>query len=346
LTAAFYFFFARRAFHSLLVGLLAGLLCAANPFWIVNTAEINDGVVSSFLLGLALMLGSRASQQGGAMTSLLYGASLAALALTRAALLPFGLVSMIWFLVRSRQMPRGWLYALLAFLGFGNALAPWIMRNYQTFGEVMPLVDSAYLHAWEGNNPQATGGPLSEQTMRDALVKVQDDNRESLAKQLADKKQTKRYNDLAPEVIKQVQENPAGFMQRRLNAALYFLVGESWFKEKQLVREGSSTEEMPSWLSANQQIILVGTVVSMLFLGFIGWRWTYGWSLEAMPSSLAVLWIPLPYILTHAESFIGPRLPLDGVLLTYAAFVIACLIPPVARNLFAGGNTLAKQEDK
>src|ERR1700722_9980423 len=38
--------------------------------------------------------------------------------------------------------------------------------------------------------------------------------------------------------------------------------------------------------------------------------------------SLAMLWIPLPYILTHAEHFSGPRLPLDAVLVCYTAFVL------------------------
>jgi 4-amino-4-deoxy-L-arabinose transferase-like glycosyltransferase len=345
LTAAFYFFFARRAFHSLLVGLLAGLLCAANPFGIVNTAEINDGVVSSFLLAFALMLGSRASQQGGALTSLLYGLTLASLAMVRASLLPFGLVAIIWFLIRCRQIPRGWLYALLAFLGFGNALAPWTMRNHQAFGELLPLVDSAYLHAFEGNNPLTTGGPQSDETLRDALAQVRDTNRQAINKELADKTQPKRYNELAPDVINQVREDPAGFLRRRLNAALYFFLGENWFKEKKLVREGPSPADgMPDWLNSNQQAIAVGAILVMLGLGLIGWRWTYGWRMESMPSSLAVIWIPLPYILTHAEALSGPRLPLDGILLTYAAFVIACLVPPVARNLFAGGG--GRPEDK
>ena len=55
------------------------------------------------------------------------------------------------------------------------------------------------------------------------------------------------------------------------------------------------------------------------------------WRHAALPSSLAVLWIPLPYLLGHAEALAGPRLPLDGVLLTYAAFALACLFPPVGK---------------
>src|SRR5262245_27277305 len=60
LTVAFYFCFARRVFHSGNVAALTGLLCALHPFWIVNTAELNDGVLATFLLAAALMLAVRA----------------------------------------------------------------------------------------------------------------------------------------------------------------------------------------------------------------------------------------------------------------------------------------------
>ena len=66
----------------------------------------------------------------------------------------------------------------------------------------------------------------------------------------------------------------------------------------------------------------------MLLLGFLGWRWSFAWQAELMPSSLALVWIPLPYLFGHAESLSGPRLPLDGVLLTYTALTLACLFVP------------------
>ena len=59
-----------------------------------------------------------------------------------------------------------------------------------------------------------------------------------------------------------------------------------------------------------------------------------------MPLSLAAIWIPLPYVLGHAEALSGPRLPLDGVLLCYAAFALACLLPARWR-LWAGESAVA-----
>ncbi len=160
-TAVLYFLFARRAFRSTAVATVAGLFCAAHPFWVVDTGLYEDGVLTAFLLGLALLLGVRAAQTGGPFASLMFGLTLAGLTLVRGALLPFAFVALVWFLLRSRTLARGWLCALLAFLGFANGLAPWAVRNVQVFKEPVPIVDSVYLHLWIGNNPKATGGPLT-----------------------------------------------------------------------------------------------------------------------------------------------------------------------------------------
>src|SRR5262249_5281555 len=76
--------------------------------------------------------------------------------------------------------------------------------------------------------------------------------------------------------------------------------------------------------------------LGMYLLAFLGWRWGYAWRKESMPASLAVLWLPLPYVLGHAGLLHGPRLPLDGVLLTFAAFALVCLVPGVGGRLREG----------
>jgi hypothetical protein len=329
LTAGLYFLFARRAFHSLLVAALAGGLCAVHPFWVFNTAEINDGVLASFLTGLCLFLGARAGQGGGAGTSLLYGLGLAALALVRAALLPFAFVALLWFLLRCRVLVRGWLYALLAVLGFVNGLIPWTTRNFQLFGEVVPLVDSTFLDLWEGNNPLATGGPQSE-TVREKALAAQGTD----AGKLGQMAQPERYRELAREAWNEVRSRPTETFQRRLRAGLNFLFGEAWFTDGHLARtDPGSTATVPDWLGQSSAAALAASLLAMLTLGVLGWRWSYGWRWEAMPSSLAAVWIALPYLLGHAERFSGPRLPLDGLLLCYVALVIACLLPPACRHL-------------
>jgi Dolichyl-phosphate-mannose-protein mannosyltransferase len=325
LTAVFYFLFARLAFGNAFVGLLAGLLAALHPFWIVNVAEFQDGTLTSFLLAACVFMAA-AGQRGNPLASLLFGGSLAGLALVRAALLPFGFIACIWFLIGCRKLPRGWLCAILAFLGFANGLAPWIVRNYQVFGTVVPVTDSMYVHLWVGNNARATGGPQDGKTM---LLSLPPERIEAL---LAESNQVKRYRLLAEDVGHSVTVDPAGTFDKRLRSGVAFVFGTNWLHGSKLWRAADQTNA-PDWIVDGMPAALTGTLLFMLILGLLGWRWSSGWSREAGVASLALLWIPLPYILSHAEQFSGPRLPLDGVLLCYAAFVLAWIVPGGARFL-------------
>jgi hypothetical protein len=312
--------------------MLTGLLCALHPFWVINTVEVNDGVVTCFLLACALFFGARAGQEGDALGSLLYGLTLAGLSLVRAAMLPFAVVACLWFLLRCRTVPRGWLCSVLAFLGFANGLAPWIVRNLQVFHEVVPVADSAYLHLYMGVNKGANGGPQDEVTLRSTL------SAERQRELLGEKNQARRYSALAKEVIEQVTHDPAGTLQKRLLAAQCFVFGRAWLDSGTLARP-VRPEQLPAEVESVYRAVLQGTLLFLLLFGFLGWRWTYGWRRESLPASLAVLWIPLPYLLSHAEMLSGPRLPLDGVLLCYAAFALACLLPDVGKQLLRGSTS-------
>jgi hypothetical protein len=327
LTAFLYCLFARLAFGSTLVGFLAGLLTALHPFWVVNVAELQDGTLAGFLLACCLFLGTAAAQRGNVLGSFLFGGSLAGLVLVRAALMPFAFLACLWFLMRCRVAPRGWVCALLAFLGFANGLAPWTVRNYRSFGDVLPITDSMYLHLWMGSNSRARGGPQDDATVRATLPP------ERLKKLLAEPNQARRYGMLAEDVRSVVAENPAGVIEKRLRAAVCFVFGAAWFQEYTLTREVRAAS-MPAALAERLPLALRVSLLLMLALGVLGWRWSFGWNREANLGSLALIWIPLPYVLSHADFFCGPRLPLDGVILTFAAFALAWMFPPVARVVF------------
>jgi hypothetical protein len=242
---------------------------------------------------------------------------------------------LLWYLVRSRTMQRGWLCGFLAFLGFVNGLAPWMVRNVQTFGDVLPIVDSTYLHLWVGNNSAATGGPKTDPQMREALAAPGGEDGGVTAKDLAELPQKDRYKKLGRLAVEEARRDPAATVQRRLRAGLAFLVGEDFLTHHQFW-ESSEGPSLPEWLHGSYPVVLSATLLGIVVLGVVGWRWTYGWRYQALPSSLAVLWIPLPYLLGHAEALSGPRLPLDGVFLCYAAFVLTCLNPNMTRVLLRG----------
>jgi hypothetical protein len=328
LTVLFYFFFARRAFGSTPAGVIAGLLAAFYPFWIINTAELADGVLVTFLLSAALALGTRGSQAGGAFTSLAFGLSLAGLSMVRAALLPLAVVAFVWYLARCRALRAGWFAAILALLGFANGLAPWFLRNCQVFGEPIPIADSAYLHLWVGTNPLANGTALDEKELRASL---RPDLLEAL---LAEPHQPRRYARLGPELLEQIQSDPAAALGNRLDAGACFLLGGSWFHGHRLagVQTGNDVAEVPTWLTDWIEPSLRGSLLLVLLLGALGWHFSGAWSWLPRLAALAMVWVPLPYLLSHAEELSGPRLPLDGVLLCYAALALTHLVPGLGRG--------------
>jgi 4-amino-4-deoxy-L-arabinose transferase-like glycosyltransferase len=322
LTVLCLYFFARRAFFNSLAALCAGLLAAVHPFWILNTAELGDGTLATFLLAAALALGTRGSQAGGAFTSLAFGLCLAGLAMVRAALLPFGVVALLWFLSQCKGVRGGWFNALLALLGFANGLAPWGLRNYNQYGDIVPIADSAFVHLWIGNNPHATGGPIDEAALRATLPA------ERLDELLKEPNQAKRYASLGRDVVEQVAADPSGTFARRFTAGSRFLLGDEWFGKQRVSRSDSA----PDWQGIDVEAVLQGTLLCLLILALLGWRFSFAWKGQGRLATLAFLWVPLPYLLSHAEALSGPRLPWDVCLVCFAAYALASLAPTTAQS--------------
>jgi hypothetical protein len=120
----------------------------------------------------------------------------------------------------------------------------------------------------------------------------------------------------------------------RLDAGVCYFLGASWQREHQLgrVRSGEEVAETPAWVANSIEPCLRGSLLLLLVLGAVGWRLSESWAKSTRLATLAVLLLPLPYLLSHAEDLSGPRLPVDAVLLCYAAFALACLIPGFART--------------
>jgi hypothetical protein len=326
LTVACLFLFARAAFAHNAVAMIVALLAALHPFWIVNEAELADGTVVTFLLAAALFLGTTASKQGGPLTSVLFGLSLAGLALVRAAFLPFSFFALGWFLLRCRMLRLGWFVGLLALLGFGNGLAPWLVRDRNVFHDIVPVATSTYLHVWIGNAPGATGGPMDEKALRASLP---EDRVRAL---LAEADQAKRYNRLSHDVARQVREDPAGTVARRFAAGLRFLFGETWLERQTLVDRRAEGLDPPAVVDEWASFAHHAALFALLALATLGWRLSKSWANESRLATWAFVLVPIPYLLSHAEALSGPRLPWDAPLIVFAGYAIAWLLPSVREN--------------
>jgi hypothetical protein len=206
-----------------------------------------------------------------------------------------------------------------------------------------------YYHLWMGNNPNATGGPLDNQALIAALATERSEHAPVTARWLGQMDQPERYRALARPVALELQNDVQAALERRLWAGLCFFFGEDWLKQRKLWRnvaygptERAGAAVVPD--SGPFPLLLVGSLLGLLLLGALGWRLTYGWRHTSMPAALAVCWVPLPYILSHGEALSGPRLPLDGVFLCYAAFTLACLVPSLRKSLLHGPSALESDE--
>jgi 4-amino-4-deoxy-L-arabinose transferase-like glycosyltransferase len=340
LTAAIWCLLARKLFRSQLVAIVAGLLCAVYPIWIVNVGELDDGVLASFLLVVALLVGTLGSRTGGPLASLAFGLLLALLCLVRAVFVPFAFAAVLWYLWQCKRHQASWVSSVLVFLGFINGLLPWTVRNYQVFHEVVPVVDSAYYHLWVGNNPNATGGPLTLDKQKQTLAMGNVEDRERLLRQLYEMNEPERYDSLAHDIVHEVRDRPAETLRRRLWAGLCFWFGQDLLEAP---RAPTSTASDLPWLVRYWQGIETGTLVVVFVLATLGWRWSFAWARRSRLITLAVGLCFLPYLLSHGMAQQGPRLPLDGILLTYAAFALVACIPGVSGQLLRVTDTKEHQ---
>ena len=232
-------------------------------------------------------------------SSWLFGLALAGLALTRAALLPYAIISLLGFLHACRSGRGRTVPALLAVFGFASGMAPWALRNYEAFHQVFPVVDCAYQHLWIGNHPGASGGPngtLPPATEREQAEVVRDT----------------------------IRSDFSGSVRRRLWAGCAFVVGEDWLTRQRLFEETAAAADDPvlGWF----RLALPASLLALLGLAALGWRWTYASRQAMRAATLAVIVIPLPYMLGHAEALSGPRLPLDGVFICLAAYAVIWMV--------------------
>lgn len=311
---------------NVLVTALTGLGTALFPIWIINSGEVADGPLVVFLTAAVINLALRTAYQGGMFKATLLGLFLAALVLTRMGLFLFAIVVLLWFLWQSRKIHMGWFSAVLAWVCFFGALVPWSLRNMNQFNDFVPITTSAWFHLWVGNNAGADGGSYNWSMDKNLP--------EAVRNSLAGMNQAERYNALAEVVKEYVKQDPNAFVQHRLKAAVQFFAGSNRAHNVEVFRLGNNSAYPPGWL----RMTVLGSLVALLLLAMLGWRWSYGWKSTTGLLAVALLTIPLPYILGHADALHGSRLPLDGVLILFAAAGLVGLVPGLNGQLFRGEN--------
>jgi 4-amino-4-deoxy-L-arabinose transferase-like glycosyltransferase len=155
-TIALVYFLSRRMFNPIVAKLTSGML----TFWPNLIAYTNLSVTEPIftlilvlLVSLVILPRERLSklQQVGAGCVLGYGA------LVKPALLPFAAVLLIILTKKYRSWSSAFSQTALIIVVMVVTIFPWTMRNYFTFGKVIPVATTMGFNLWAGNNPEATG---------------------------------------------------------------------------------------------------------------------------------------------------------------------------------------------
>ena len=78
-------------------------------------------------------------------------------------------------------------------------------------------------------------------------------------------------------------------LQCRVQAGLNFFFSERFFQDAPLAEPASPDRSV----QPQDMEILYPSLVAMLLLALLGWRWTYGRK-DAVLSVLALIWVPVP----------------------------------------------------
>jgi 4-amino-4-deoxy-L-arabinose transferase-like glycosyltransferase len=120
-------------------GILIAALAAFYPFHIYLSSEILGEVLFIFFLTLALVFLLLSMSRHPSAYAVGAGCSLGVSSLGKpeiAAFIPF---VMIWFFLVHRDWKRRILSVALLLVGFSLLVGPWVVRNYRTYGRVVPL---------------------------------------------------------------------------------------------------------------------------------------------------------------------------------------------------------------
>jgi 4-amino-4-deoxy-L-arabinose transferase-like glycosyltransferase len=149
---------ARSGFRRCHVGLIAAFGTALHPVLVYLTGRILSETLAIPIAMLAVWIMVSHPRGLSAGKALLLSCLIAMLVLIRPAALLFVPFVASWFLILSLDKTRALRQAAVLICVVALFLAPWVLRNYLTFGEFIPLATEGGVTFWGGNNPLASGG--------------------------------------------------------------------------------------------------------------------------------------------------------------------------------------------
>jgi 4-amino-4-deoxy-L-arabinose transferase-like glycosyltransferase len=270
---------------------------AGSFLWAVELGAVAYGVrlwessLSALLVTLSVLLYLHLLESPSKVRDwILYGLLWAFAALTNTALLTLMPLPVGVLLIRKWRQVR-W-HALVALAVFLCALAPWTIRNYAVFHKVIPVRGNFGPNLWYGNHPGVQGPAdqtLNPMKNRDEFLVYQ---RMGEASYAASRQQM---------ALGFIRQHRAEFLRLTWTRIIYFWTASETFA--------------PIWRACVSLLAFVGLLL-MRRNSIAG----------IAPFASALLLFPLPYYVTHSESFYRhPVEPLVGLLVAYACVALVGL---------------------
>jgi 4-amino-4-deoxy-L-arabinose transferase-like glycosyltransferase len=242
------------------ISLLGCLLAALFPPLIGGVAQGNAGTFEIFFTELIVLLAVRAARRPSLRGWLWAGAVGGLAALTRStALLLFPMLA-LWLWIGSREPRAETVLKPLLAMGLAAILVigPWTIRNYQVFGELIPISSNGGVNFWIGNNEKATGEFVHPASIAPQLIAAS----EAMSEGSRD-----RFFYL--EGLSFIQTSPERFLQLLGTKLLYFLWGRPSLGQSYATHDSTSLGVL-AYLWANR--ILLPVWLAGIVLAARNWR--------------------------------------------------------------------------
>jgi hypothetical protein len=144
-----------RLFRDRRIAIATGIAAAVYPPFLLFTSDLeSETIFVPLLLGAGALLLAAADRRSKAL-ALSSGAALGLAALTRPSALALAPLLAAPLLDRREPRERRGRVAAVAVLGFALTLAPWTIRNFIRYGEIIPISDEGAYTFFDGNSDWA-----------------------------------------------------------------------------------------------------------------------------------------------------------------------------------------------
>ena len=200
---------------------------------------------------------------------------------------------------RSRAGARWFVPGVVAVVGFAVVISPWFVRNYRTFGRVLPFRDNLGLELYIGNN-----GDLSHFTPAGHHPSSAD--REWAEFQQAG--EIAYMDHKKQQALDYIRTHPEWFVWATAKRVVYMWTNYWSFDRAYLEKEPMDPGN-----------VFLCTVLTALALAGL-WRAYRRLGMTAVPWAIALFCFPLVYYVTHGEDYY--RRPIDPLFVVLAVYAV------------------------